>query len=64
MSDNKKKMSNPDRSRVSANEPYEVAGLAKKAGPPPPLVRKVIQQEGPNRKNVEEYLKAMKKNGK
>jgi hypothetical protein len=62
--DNKHKKGKPDRIRVSANEPYEVDYLAKKVGLPTPLVKKVIQQEGPMRSNVEDYLKRMIKNRK
>jgi len=61
MSDDKKKTGRPDRDRTSANEPDEVEHVAKKFGLPAELVRKVIQQEGPMRKNVEEYLERMKK---
>jgi hypothetical protein len=64
MSDNKKQVGKPDRSRVSSTERYEVDYLAKKHELPPPLVKKIIQQEGPTRKNVESYLDRMKRNGK
>ncbi|MDX2051797.1 MAG: DUF3606 domain-containing protein [Polyangiaceae bacterium] len=64
MSDNKKLVGKPDRSRISANEAYEVNYLAKKVGLPAPLVKKIIQQEGPQRTNVERYLRTMKANGK
>lgn len=64
MSDNKKKVGKPDRDRVSGGERYEVAHLAKKHGLPPPLVKKVIEQEGPMRKNVDSYLDRMKRNGR
>ena len=63
MSDDKQKVGKPDRDRVSSTERYEVDDLAKKHGLPPPLVKKVIQQEGPMRKNVDDYLRKMKKNG-
>ena len=64
MADDKSKTGKPDRSRVSSSEPYEVNYLAKKTGLPAPLVKKVIQQEGPTRKSVEAYLEKMKRNGK
>lgn len=64
MSDDKTKRGEPDRRRVSANESYEVDYLAKKTGLPAPLVKKVIQQEGPMRSDVEKYLDRMKKNGR
>lgn len=62
MSDNKKKVGRPDRERVSSEERYEVAHLARKFELPPPLVRKVIEQEGPMRRNIEKYLEKMTKN--
>jgi hypothetical protein len=64
MSDNKNKRGKPDRSRVSANEPFEVNYLARKVGLPAPLVKNVIKQEGPIRSAVETYLNRMKRNGK
>lgn len=63
MPDNKSKRGEPDRSRVSANEPYEVQHIARKVGLPPELVRNVIRQEGPMRSDVESYLNRMKRNG-
>jgi hypothetical protein len=64
MPDNKSKRGKPDRDRVSGGEPYEVRHLVKKHDLPTPLVKKVIQQEGPMRKNVESYLERMKRNGR
>lgn len=64
MADDKTKRGKPDRDRVSSTEAYEVNYLAKKTGLPPPLVKKVIQQEGPSRKSVETYLERMKRNRK
>lgn len=64
MADDKKKTGKPDRDRVSSTERYEVDKLAKKHELPAPLVKKVIVQEGPMRKDVDSYLDAMKKNGK
>ncbi|MGH7295785.1 MAG: DUF3606 domain-containing protein [Polyangiaceae bacterium] len=61
MSDDKKQTGNPDRKLVSGTEPYEVEYLVKKFELPRELVKKVIQQEGPSRKAVEDYLKKMKK---
>ena len=60
MPDNKRKVGKPDRERVSSQEPYEVDHLAKKFALPPPLVKKVIVQEGPMRRDVEKYLEKMK----
>lgn len=64
MPDNKKKVGKPDRNRVSAGENYEVRDLAQKFELPPPLVKKVIEREGPMRKDVESYLRKMKAAGK
>jgi hypothetical protein len=63
MSDDKSKTGKPDRDRVSANESYEVDYLARKHELPSGLVRNVIEQEGPMRSDVEEYLKKIKQNG-
>lgn len=61
MADDKKKVGAPDRDRVSSGEKYEVDRLVKKFDLPAPLVKKVIQQEGPMRKDVEKYLEKIKK---
>jgi hypothetical protein len=61
MSDDKKKVGKADRDRVSSKEPYEVERLVKKYELPTPLVRKVVEQEGPMRKDIEKYLEKMKK---
>lgn len=62
MSDNKKKTGKPDRTRVAANQDYEIGHLAKKHELPRPLVRNVVQQVGPMRSDVEAYLRQMKRN--
>ena len=64
MSDDLKKVGKPDRDRVSGHEPWEVDRIAKKHELPVPLVEKVIEQEGPMRKDVEEYLDRIKENGR
>jgi hypothetical protein len=61
MPDDTKKTGKPDRDRISAGESYEVSALAKKFDMPAELVKKIITQEGPMRKNVEAYLSKMKK---
>lgn len=57
MTDNKQLKGQQDRNRVSASEPYEVEDLHQKY---PMLthevVKKAIQQHGPDRKKVEAYL--------
>jgi hypothetical protein len=64
MSDDKSKRGKPDRDRVSSQEPYEVRDLAKKKELPAPLVKKIIEQVGPMRRDVERKLDEMKKNGR
>jgi hypothetical protein len=61
MADDKKQIGKPDRDRVSGSEPYEVDVLVKKFDLPAPLVKKIIAQEGPMRRNIEQYLDKMKK---
>ena len=61
MSDDKKKTGKPDRNRVSGTEKYEVDHLARKFNFPSVLVKKIIEQEGPMRRDVEKYLEKMKK---
>lgn len=61
MADDKSKTGKPDRDRVAGGERYEVDQLAKKFELPAPLVKKVIEQEGPMRRDVEKYLEKMKK---
>lgn len=61
MADDKKKVGKSDRDRVAGNEPYEVEVLVKKFELPAPLVKKVIEREGPMRRDVEQYLEKMKK---
>ncbi len=63
MSDNPNKRGKPDRNLVSQQK-HEIDYLAKKHDLPPPLVKKVVAQEGPSRKSVDKYLDTMKKNGK
>jgi len=62
--DDKSKRGGPDRQRVSSTEPYEVRHISEKFDLPPPLVKKVIEQVGPMRVNVERKLQQMKENGK
>lgn len=64
MGDDKKKVGKSDRDLVSSTEKYEVDHLAKKHDLPTPLVKKVIEQEGPSRRAVEKYLGDMKKKRK
>ena len=48
MPDDKKKIGKADRDRVSANEPYEVARIAKKFELPKPLVQNVTSRAHPD----------------
>jgi biotin operon repressor len=64
MADNKSRRGNPDRSRVAANERYEIEYLAKKRDMPAALVKKIAEQVGPSRAAVEAKLEEMKENGR
>lgn len=56
MPDNKENRDARDRSRVSAEEDYEVKHLAEKMGVSAEEVRKAIDKVGNSREKVEEYL--------
>ena len=49
MSDNKSKVGEQDRSRVSASEPYEVEYFAQKHGISQQQAREIIEKHGPDR---------------
>jgi hypothetical protein len=53
MPDDKAQRGGRDRSRVSAEEPYEVAYFAKKHGLSMEEARQVIEQAGPNREKAD-----------
>lgn len=57
MSDNKNVQDGRDRSRVDANESYELSYVEKKLGVSRDQVRQAIAAVGSNRDKVEEYLK-------
>ena len=57
MADDKSKRGGPDRSRVSAEEQYEVAYFAKKHGLSQDRARQIIQQAGPSREKADELAK-------
>jgi len=63
MADNTKKTGNPDRSKVS-KQPHEIDHLVKKHDLPAPLVKKIVEQVGPSRVEVDKKLEEMKKNGR
>ncbi len=63
MADDPKKRGPQDRGKVS-QQPHEIKHLEKKFDLPAPLIKKVVEQEGPKRVDVERYLDRMKKNRK
>lgn len=56
MADNKDLQDGRDRSKVSASDDYEVSYLAEKYSVSAERVKEAIQQAGPGREAVEEYL--------
>lgn len=56
MPDNKDQRDGRDRSRVSANENYEVQHIAEKFKVSAEEVRKAIEQVGNSREKIEEFL--------
>jgi hypothetical protein len=56
MSDDKKNVGNPDRSRISTNERYEMDYWSKKFGITHDELKAAIQVVGNNPKDVETYL--------
>ena len=54
MSDDKKHVGEPDRSRVSASEDYEVQHFAEKHGITPERVRELIAKHGNDRATLDE----------
>jgi hypothetical protein len=57
MADNKDMRDGRDRSRVAANEEYEVQHLAEKFNVKPEHVRRVIEEVGNSREKIEEALR-------
>ena len=57
MSDDKNKVGNPDRQRISLSEEYEVQDWAKKFGVSKEELQKAVQKIGSDAKEVEAYLK-------
>lgn len=58
MSDNKNMRDGRDRSRVSAEEKYELQHLAEKFNVSPDEVRRVIDEVGNSREKIEERLRS------
>ena len=60
MPDDKNIRGGQDRSRIAADEDYEVRHLAEKHGVSAEEVRKAIQKVGNSREKVEEHLRSGK----
>jgi uncharacterized protein DUF3606 len=60
MPDDKTKVGEPDRSRVSADQDYEVRQLAQKHGLSPTQVRELIARVGNDREKLEEAAKQLR----
>jgi len=60
MPDDKTKVGEPDRSRVSADQDYEVRQLAQKHGLSPTQVRELIARVGNDREKLEEAAKELR----
>lgn len=63
MSDDKTKIGEPDRSRVSGDQDYEVRYLAEKHGLSPEQVRKLIARVGNDREKLEAAARQLSKTG-
>jgi hypothetical protein len=60
MSDDKTKVGKPDRSRVSADQDYEVRKFAEKHGLSQEQARDLIARHGSNREKLEEAAKKLR----
>lgn len=60
MSDDKNNRGEPDRSRVSGSEPYEVRYFADKHGLSMDQARELIERVGPNRDKLDEAARALR----
>jgi uncharacterized protein DUF3606 len=63
MPDDKTKVGEPDRSRVSADQDYEVQQFAEKHGLSPQQVRDLIARYGNSREKLEEAAKQLRSSG-
>ena len=61
MPDDKTKVGEPDRSRVSADQDYEVRHLAEKYGLSPTQIRELIARVGNDRAKLEEEAKKLRR---
>lgn len=60
MADNKQNVGEPDRSRVSGSEDYEVQFLAEQAGITIDKARELIRQHGNDRDSLMDAAKGLK----
>jgi hypothetical protein len=60
MPNDKTKVGEPDRSRVSANQDYEVRQLAEKHGLSPTQIRELIARAGNDREKLDEAAKQLR----
>lgn len=60
MSDDKNNRGEPDRSRVSGSEPYEVRYFADKHGLSMDQARDLIERVGPDREKLDEAARALR----
>jgi len=63
MTDDKTKVGEPDRSRVSADQDYEVQYFAEKNGLSPQQVRDLIARFGNSREKLEKAAKELHSSG-
>ena len=61
MPDDKTKVGEPDRSRVSADQDYEVRPLAEKHGLSPTQIRELIARVGNDRAKLEEEAQKLRR---
>jgi hypothetical protein len=61
MADSKQNVGEPDRSRVSGSEDYEVQYFAEQNGITPEQVRQLIAQHGNDRETLERAAAGLKK---
>lgn len=62
MADNKENVGEPDRSRVSGSEDYEVEYFARKRGLSAEQARDLIDKHGPNRDELDAAAERLKRN--
>jgi hypothetical protein len=60
MPDDKTKVGEPDRSRVAADQDYEVRQLAEKHGLSPTQIRELIARVGNDRKQLDKAAKELR----